>query len=266
MLDFGTDMTPAGEAEENDDLFGAVSPQSSVAAEPVRKVETVPEKTAAEPVVEEKRPVSPVRPPVLPKYKAKVEEIEVPKVQPALQNNPHFLHRKRKAEEFSAEEKQAVSRILKAARNAAGLTLEDVENTTLIRIHYLVALEEADYDNLPRPVFVLAYLRKLCRLYNIPEEEEMQLVRPWRNIPCELPENLPNTVQKDPEVPNQKVLHQLEIALLAFGALIVLGIVVLIVVWAVSFFSGKDVPELTFENTRLLELQEKPVLRIPEND
>ena len=91
-------------------------------------------------------------------------------------------------------------------------------------------------------------------------------MRPWRNIPCELPENLPATVQMDPEKPNQKVLHQLEIALLSFGALLISAIVVLLVVWAVSFFSGKDVPELSFDNTRLLELQEKPALQIPGNN
>ena len=260
MLDFGTDMEPRSDMPENDDLFNTIP----AAAEPVEKENhgTAAPAGNAEP----KRTFAPVKPPVLPQYKPAAPDNAPQKIQPVLRDNPHFLHRKRKAEEFSDEDKQEVSRILKASRNNANLTLEDVENATLIRHHYLVALEEADYNALPSPVFVLAYLRKLCRLYDLSPQEEEQLVRPWRNIPCELPENLPAAVQMDPEKPNQKVLHQLEIALLSFGALLISAIVVLLVVWAVSFFSGKDVPELSFDNTRLLELQEKPALQIPGNN
>lgn len=270
MLDFGTDLDQRADAAPEDDLFAgnvSVSAPDAPEAEPVAEiaedsqVKTIPIPPVFAAPPENKRKM-PVKPPVLPKY-SEPPAPPVNKIMPALRNNPHFLHRKRKAEEFSAEDKMEVSRILKAARKNSGLSVEDVENATQIRAHYIVALEEADYDRLPRPVYVLAYLRKLCALYDIPEDEENLLVRPWRNIPCELPENLPASVQKDDDSSNPKVLHQIEVAVLAIGGLIILGIIALITVLIVSYFSGKDVPEPIFDTTKLLELQDKPQLKVP---
>lgn len=250
MLDFGTDIDPQEDFErDGDDLFG-----EPAAAEPA----TV---NVSRKVIDEPRRI-PVKPPVLPKYDQPPKP-EKEHILPVLKNNPHFLHRKRKSEEFSNEDKMEVSRILKAARSSSGLSLDDVEKATQIRTHYVQALENADYDVLPRPVYVLAYLRKLCELYDIPEEEENQLVRPWRDIHCELPENLTASVQQDSENPHGKVLHQIEVAILAVGALVILGIVVGIVVLVLSYINEKEIPALTVDNTRLLELQEKPQLQIP---
>ena len=249
MLDFGTDMNSANEPD-NDDLFS--NTDVAVSPAPVKKEEKQ----------EVKRPQ--IKPPTLPKYVApKVPEKN--KIQPALKNNPHFLHRRRKAEEFSTEDKMEVSRILKAARKTAGLSPEAVEKSTQIRAHYLVALEEGDYDKLPQPVYVLAYLRKLCNLYDISGEEEDHLVRPWRNIPCELSEKLLESIQQDEENNERKgLLNRLEVIILAAAALIVIGIIVLVIVLIVSYFSGKDVPEPVFNNTKLLEIQPKPELIIIE--
>lgn len=265
MLDFGTDMNPQSDPEREDDLFSTPpsrvnEPEKPLPEDPAPPAPAKPEEPAAS---TPKRPW--IKPPTLPKYTEQPAPPQA-KIPPALKNNTHFLHRKRKSEEFSTEDKMEVSRILKAARTAAGLSPQDVEQSTQIRAHYLVALEEGDYDSLPQPVYVLAYLRKLCELYDIPEEEENQLVRPWRNIPCELPEadKLSNSVQRDEENPNRPILLRLELILLAAGAMIVIGILVLIIVLIVSYFSGKDVPESPFNNSRLMEIQPKPELVVPE--
>lgn len=49
--------------------------------------------------------------------------------------------------------------ILREARQARGLTLEDVAQVTRIRVRYLEALEEGRYDVLPTPVHVRGFLR-----------------------------------------------------------------------------------------------------------
>lgn len=253
MLDFGTDIDSQEEFEQDgDDLFGESSAEETVTVNASRKVVDEPRRIA-------------VKPPVLPKYNQPPKP-EKENIQPVLKDNPHFLHRKRKSEEFSNEDKMEVSRILKAARSSSGLSLDDVEKATQIRTHYVQALENADYDALPRPVYVLAYLRKLCELYDISEDEENQLVRPWRDIHCELPENLTASVQQDSEDSHGKVLHQIEVAILAVGALIVVGILVGIVVLVLSFVNEKKIPDLTVDNTKLLELQEKPQLQMPGNN
>ncbi|MBQ9787303.1 MAG: helix-turn-helix domain-containing protein [Lentisphaeria bacterium] len=251
MLDLSGNMNERDDFEQDDDLFTAGEEEITAT------VTQIEEKKAPAP----KRTV--VKPPVLPKYE-QPEKPEKKTILPVLKNNPHFLHRKRKSEEFSTEDKMEVSRILKAARSAAGLSVEDVEKATQIRARYMTALEEGAYDSLPRPVYVLAYLRKLCELYDIPEDEEELLIRPWRNIPCELPENLTNSIQQDAATSDRKVLHQIEVAILAVGAVIIIGILVLVVVLVISFINKKTVPELSFDNTKLLELQEKPQLKITE--
>ena len=258
MLDFGTDMDSREEQEQNDDLFSGSTNAKSV--EPNES----PAVSAAVPEVKENKPPRrPIlKPPVLPKYSEPQNNASAPAKQ-ALHTS-YYLHRRRKAEVFSDEDKKEVSRILKAARNGAGMTIKDVENATQIRAHYLTALEENDFGKLPQPVYVLAYLRKLCNLYDIPEDEEEQLVRPWREFPCELPENLPaKVVADDDNEPRKKVLRNLELALWAAGAVVAVGIIIGIVVLISSCVSRRNITESPFEKSRVLEIQPKPQLITP---
>ncbi|MBE6356490.1 MAG: helix-turn-helix domain-containing protein [Lentisphaerae bacterium] len=258
MLDFGTEMNSQTDPEREDDLFSPTPATADAPAKTAAAPESTPETPAAP-----KRPW--IKPPTLPKY-TEQQTTAKEKILPALKGNPHFLHRRRKAEEFSEEDKREVSRILKAARTTAGLSPQDVEQATQIRAHYLVALEDADYNQLPQPVYVLAYLRRLCELYDIPEDEENQLVKPWRNIPYELPEaeKLSDSVQRDDDPPNTKTLARLQLILISAAAMIIIGVLVLIIVLIVSHFSGKDIPESAFNNAKLLEIQPKPELIVPQ--
>ena len=262
MLDFGSQMPPGKVKNDSDDLFGDQELESNseetLFAEEKSDFE-ITESVDAEP---EKKVYQAPKAPVLPKMPEAKEKAEKP-IKPVLRNNPHLLHRKRKSEDFSESDKLEVSQILKNARTAAGYTTEDVEKLTQIREMYLIALEEADYDQLPQQVYVLAYLRKLCDLYDIKGDEEARLVGPWRNVQYELPENLPASVQQDDEVENNKFLHWLEIGILAGGAMIVIGIITFIVIFCVSFFGDKKALKVHFDDNVLLELQEKPQLIIP---
>ena len=260
MLDFGTEMN-SGEPEHEDDLFSVPPVSESDPGKPL------PEKTAVPPEEKNTAPVAKrpwIKPPTLPKYTEPAAPVQE-KIHPSLKGNTHFLHRKRKSEEFSTEDKMKVSRILKEARTSAGISPDDVEEATQIRAHYLVALENGDYDRLPQPVYVLAYLRKLCELYDISAAEEAELVKPWRDIPYELPDadKLSNSVQRDDDDTDRKAVQRFGISLFSAGALIIIGIVVLIVVLIVSYFSGKDIPETAFRNSRLLDIQPKPQLTVP---
>lgn len=270
MLDFGTSMDHRRTPDENDELF-----DDGIAAEdlPAEDPDDAPEtrQTAAPSPVSPVSPaapsaprVPPVKPPVLPKCEL-LSSDKNHQPQPGLRNSPHFLHRRRKAEEFSDDDKMETSRILREARSAAGLSLTDVEHATQIRSHYVEALENADYDSLPQPVYVLAYLRKLCQLYSIPEEDENTLVKPWRNIHRELPENLSPSLRQDSgENPNQRIVRNVEIAIFAGGGIIAIGVVVLVVVLIVSYISGRGTVGPAFDNSELLELQDKPALIAPQ--
>lgn len=60
---------------------------------------------------------------------------------------------------------------LRAARQAAGLSLTDVAAQIRINERMIVALEEDDYDALPSATFASGYLRNYARILGLPEED-----------------------------------------------------------------------------------------------
>ncbi len=250
MLDFGSNM-PNTPERDADDLFASLpAGESGSAGEgDAEKTDDSTEKVAVE--------CSKVP------EKVKKEEKTVKSVPEtaSLRSVPLFRG-KRKADAEAEREKLATSQVLKSARERAGLTPEDVENETQIRVRYLLALEDGYFSELPQQVYVLAYLRKLCALYKISKAEEEELVHPWRKVPREVPENLPATVIPDENSENRKILHRVEVVLLAAIATVVIGLVAFLVILGVSFLNRHRVEE-HFDMSSLLKLQEKPRLVVP---
>lgn len=60
-----------------------------------------------------------------------------------------------------------VSQILKETRQQQGLTLEEVAQQTYIKLPYLIALEEEQYDKLPAPVYTYGYIRQYAKLLKL---------------------------------------------------------------------------------------------------
>jgi cytoskeletal protein RodZ len=61
--------------------------------------------------------------------------------------------------------------ILQETRATMGLSPAQVEHATKIRVSYLEALERDDYKNLPPLVYIQAYVRNLCSLYHLSEDD-----------------------------------------------------------------------------------------------
>lgn len=60
-----------------------------------------------------------------------------------------------------------VSQILRQAREAKGISLEEVAQRTYIKPPYLAALEEGDVSKLPAPVYVHGYIRQYAKLLGL---------------------------------------------------------------------------------------------------
>lgn len=60
---------------------------------------------------------------------------------------------------------------LRETRIRKGLTIRDVEDATKIRAKYLQALEEDDFDAIPGPVFVKAFLRTYASFLGLDADE-----------------------------------------------------------------------------------------------
>ncbi|MBO8167707.1 MAG: helix-turn-helix domain-containing protein [Thermoanaerobacteraceae bacterium] len=60
-----------------------------------------------------------------------------------------------------------IGELLTRIRKKKDLTLRDVEQATKIRIKYLQALENEDYDEIPGEVYVIGFLRTYCRFLGL---------------------------------------------------------------------------------------------------
>lgn len=64
--------------------------------------------------------------------------------------------------------KKTIGEILKRARLKKGDSLEQVEEATKIRLRYLVAIEENDWDKLPVGPYTVGFLKKYCQYLGVP--------------------------------------------------------------------------------------------------
>lgn len=60
---------------------------------------------------------------------------------------------------------------LREAREAAGLSVDEVARRLHLSNTFVRALEQDDYDRLPEPTFIKGYLRNYARLLGLPAEE-----------------------------------------------------------------------------------------------
>jgi cytoskeletal protein RodZ len=146
-----------------------------------------------------------------------------------------------------------------------GLSAADVEEITKIRSVYINALERGNFDELPQPVYILAYIRRLCELYGMSAEEQKQVVEPWCEISFESPDNYSTTVYSDESGDNRKVIRKLEAVIFSVVALAVVALAVFGIILLVSFVrgnSGND--DAAFDEAGIVNLQTARELKVVE--
>jgi len=78
--------------------------------------------------------------------------------------------------EISITSTFAPGQILQEGRVRADLSIEQVAQETKIKRQYIVALEEGETDDLPPPVYVEAYVKKLCSLYKVDARQVLDML------------------------------------------------------------------------------------------
>ena len=68
------------------------------------------------------------------------------------------------------EETEYTGDVLRQIREARGLTLDQVANTTKIAIYYIRHLEAEEYEDLPAKVYVRGYLKQIAKLLKVEAE------------------------------------------------------------------------------------------------
>jgi len=128
-----------------------------------------------------------------------------------------------------------VGQVLKEARIAARLTLEEVEKKTKIRKKNLVALEESNYSDLPPPTYVKGLIKNYGQFLGLSPNSLLALFR--REYSGLEKETLSATFLNLPF----KFRLTPGLTISVFGALAVLGLVVYI---GIQYFSLISAPRL----------------------
>jgi cytoskeleton protein RodZ len=159
---------------------------------------------------------------------------------------PDFLQRSQRAvvaQEQAAEQRdraEAMGRRLRERRMAQGISLADVERDTRVNRLYLEALEQAQYETIPAPIYARGFMRAYARHLGIDPEEAAAAV------PLNLPrpaglEPLPGMRRTAP--PALPAVNAPIVAALAAGAVLVL--IAIVVVPRLGGGPGIDLPGAT---------------------
>lgn len=72
---------------------------------------------------------------------------------------------------------QTVGDLLRSAREKARVSLADLANHTHIKLEFLEALEDNDFDALPAATFVKAYIRNYARVFQLDQKPLLAMLR-----------------------------------------------------------------------------------------
>jgi hypothetical protein len=155
------DIVPEEEVEEAPQKF---EPPEIIAeevveeeiSEPPEKVDSIEDRI----IRDEDAPAEPATPPPQTTEPHKTQEppVDLPP-QPQLPTMPPI-----------SEDTEFTGDLLRQVREARGLTLEQMANTTKIAIYYLRNLEAEEYGDLPAKVYVKGYLKQIARLLKLDAE------------------------------------------------------------------------------------------------
>ncbi|CAH0211464.1 hypothetical protein SRABI96_02176 [Peribacillus sp. Bi96] len=129
---------------------------------------------------------------------------------------------------------------LKEAREAKGLSLEDLQELTKIQKRYLIGIEEGNYSMMPGKFYVRAFIKQYCEAVGLDSEEIFEQYK--SEVPSvyseELPEQL-SRVQSRKTIPagDSKVVEMLPKILVS---VLVIGVAILIWVLVSNYMSKPD--------------------------
>ena len=157
---------------------------------------------------------------------------------------------------------------LKIQRERLNLTYAQVFAATRIKSDMIKALEEEDFSMLPQPVYVIAYVKRLCQFYNINNALAREFVSKLRDEICfDVPEDFSKSVKgSDVSEENMRRIRNLALAAALVIFLVLLLIISGITMVVVSLRNADNQfgDKGTYSENTLVDLQSKPKLRITE--
>lgn len=170
--------------------------------------------------------------------------------------------------DIDAGSARSCGEFLRQQRERLGVTYDEVFEATKIKPDLIAALENEDFSQLPQPVYVIAYVKRLCQFYNINNALAREFLDRLRSeIAFDVPEDVSKSVKgSDESEENMRRIRNLAVVValvfLLLLLLIISGITMVVVNLRKSGHQLEKQPPFS-ENT-LVELQPKPKLRMTE--
>ena len=200
----------------------------------------------------------------------KKQEKKSPKTVKAAPSNPSApsdkkTQQSKKSSQATTSSNLKPGQILQEARVRMDLSIDQVVQNTKIKKNFIEALENGDKANLPAAVYVNAYIKKLCKLYEIDPEQVMhKTIKEPEQI---IPENFLHSIEEGKQInleEEAKINKFLKIAVVVIFAI---GLITWIAVR--NFSDGK---ESNTNNAKTVPARpshqniEQPVVKITSKD
>lgn len=165
----------------------------------------------------------------------KISKAESAKIDSKIKKTQSSENKKKKdkssAVTHSTVSEISIGEVLSEARVACGYSISQVEQVTKIKSSYIKALENDDFDNLPAFVYILAYIKTLCRIYGLNDEQQKFLVKQIKNakkrlVPDEILQNLENEKQVNVEAKNKLKILVIIMVCGAISLFLLVGILI----------------------------------------
>lgn len=157
---------------------------------------------------------------------------------------------------------------LKIQREKLNLSYEEVFAATRIKCDMIRALENEDFTQLPQPIYVIAYVKRLCQYYNINNALAREFLDKLRSeISFDVPDDFSKSLKGSDE--SEENMRRIRHLVMAAGAVILLLLVLIItgitlVVINLRQSDHQLEKKSPFNENTLVELQTKPKLVITE--
>lgn len=129
---------------------------------------------------------------------------------------------------------------LKEAREAKGLSLEDLQDITKIQKRYLVGIEEGNYGMMPGKFYVRAFIKQYCEAVGLDPDEIFEEFK--SEVPGSLHDDMPEHLSRVKSRKNIGTDHSKTAEMLPkiLGAVLIIGVAVLIYVLVTNMMSNSN--------------------------
>ena len=170
--------------------------------------------------------------------------------------------------DIDAGSARSCGEFLRQQRERLKYSCEEVFSATKIKPDLIRALEEEDFTRLPQPVYVIAYVKRLCQFYNINNALAREFLdRLRQEIDFDVPEDMSKNVKgSDESEENRRRIRNLAIVAglvaLLVALLVIFGVTMVVLTLRKSGTSIEKAP--VFNENTLVEMQVVPKLNMTE--